>query len=394
VSTTTDPRWSPAALARLRAQGDPPIDALVTAAVDTGTALAAMEAFVQEGVALPAWADEALVRQGQAFLHRQLLPLNLAFVVGSLPRSYCAADGARLLLRTGRLEQDPRRRVFETALLLLHLAQPEGLGPGSPGHQMLRSLRWLHAMVRHGVRHGLDALGPDWLGPPWEEERHGAPVSQLELLGTLWLFAVTGLEVVEKAGIRVEEEDRAAWVHLWSVAGHLLGVGAADPTPLLPMAPAEAAACLDAITRRQFAATAEGRLLALRLVRVLEDLVPDPYQGVVAGTMRWALGEEEANLLGLPPAGPGRTGGRLRRIGARLLDGDRRRAVWGARGLDRLARALLGAVSDHLAGDVGVVAARTTNPLDHALEEQLRHLRRQRFPVSGSRARASLRQRR
>ena len=63
----------------------------------------------------PDWADVELLARAQAFFRDHAWSLSVAFLLGSLPMSYCARDGALLLGRTGRLHDDAQRRIFETA---------------------------------------------------------------------------------------------------------------------------------------------------------------------------------------------------------------------------------------------------------------------------------------
>ncbi len=235
--------------------------------------------------------DEELVLAGQRFFAEHQWTLNLSFLLGSLPMSYCGASGATVLVRTGNFTDEPQRRVFETANLVLELAREGELVPGGRGYLMLRRLRLLHAVVRRVVEQG-----------EWDGIDDGRAVNQLQLLGTLWCFAITSLDVLDRSDIEVSDDDRVAWVHLWNVVGHLLGVVPPEVLGegLLPMEEAEARACFEEIQAEEFHESADGRLLARKLVGVVRELMPHRFADhVVDGSMRLYLTDRWADTLGL-----------------------------------------------------------------------------------------------
>lgn len=311
-----------ALMAHLWGLGDPEADAVVSAfdesrgpAVDLWRATAeqvkgeptAVDASIDaylRATPWPGWADDDLILAGQDFFQRNIWALNVAFFLGSLPMSYCARDGALVLARTGRFHEDAQRRIFETALLVMEVGEAEGLCPGGAGYLTLRRLRLLHAAVRRTLlHHRFDHRVPDGAGAPWIEADRGYPVSQLDLLGTLWAFALTSVEVLRDAGRTVTPEEEAAWVHLWCVAGHLLGVVEDTPWgPLLPMTPDEASACFEAVKGHQFDSTDAGIQLTASLVAVGHACLPGRrYDGLAEGLIRAHVGEENADRLGLAP---------------------------------------------------------------------------------------------
>jgi hypothetical protein len=301
---------------RLRVSGDDAADRVV-AAFDTarpdgqplwpavvaqvrghpGAEDADIDWYLREGLALPSWVDEAAVRRGQAFFEDRAWSVSLALLLAALPLSYCGADGARVLERTGRLNQDPRRRVFETALLLLELARPGSLEPGQPGHLTVRRLRLLHATVRRLIFvHGFDVDSPGSV--PWDVDQGGCPVSQLDLLGTLWNFALTPLAVFETMGLDVTSDDRRDWIALWNVVGELLGIADPEGSPLLPMDEPEARACFEVVKARQFAASSAGVELTTNLRTMVKSLMP--FDWLADGCMRHYLGPVYADMAGVP----------------------------------------------------------------------------------------------
>lgn len=258
--------------------------------------------------ARPAWADDDLLARAAEVSHDWLPELMTSYLVGSLPQSYAGAKGARVLTRASLLADERAlvRRVLETLLFVLRVVEPDALRPGRAGYELARKTRVFHALVRVMVgAYALDRRERDGAGEPWDAAAEGVPVNQEDLLGTLWTFAVTPLQVIERAAIPVAPADKDAVVHLWCVVGHLLGVGAGIDPPLLPMTYAEAAECWAQVQRHQFAASAEGRALTDVLIGECRERIPLPFlRGLPEASVYDTLGPEVAGFVGVERGGP------------------------------------------------------------------------------------------
>jgi hypothetical protein len=185
---------------------------------------------------------------------------------------------------------------------------------------------------------------------PWDDRAHGAPINQLELLGTLWAFALTSLDALEASGMGVEADEAAAWLDLWNLVGHQLGIGSPeaaaasghpDAARLLPMGLDEARACFEAIQACEFADSVEGRALVQRLLGVVEELMPGKkVDWMVAAFVRLYMTDRWADLLGVPDERPEQLFRKVRIVHSRA-DG-----MGG--GLRRKARRRLNGVHRHL----------------------------------------------
>jgi hypothetical protein len=308
--------WSDARLDGLRQQGDPAADAVATAwfarptSADPADAVRQLvrhdvlpdedrvpevHAYLTDRPPLPAWVDPDAVRAGQRFFEARGAQIGAGLFMASLPAGYAGAKGAKVLFRTARLVTDPRRRVVETGQMLLHAMSVGGLEVGAPGWVDARRVRLMHAAVRHLVA---TAPGSGEL-PRWDAAAWGVPVNQEDLLGTLWTFSLTTLDVLRRLGERVPAADAEAYVHAWQVVGHLMGIDEA----LLPMGVDEARASFDAIRRRQYASSPEGRVLAEALVSLFTEMVPGHLlDGMVPTGIRHYLGDDVGDMLGVPPS--------------------------------------------------------------------------------------------
>jgi hypothetical protein len=305
-----------ALLDELRHEGDPPADAAVGAVLRAGRSPAyafrglvdrsapltpELAEFVATASPLPTWLDADLLAAGVDFFDEWGVEIGLALFCCALPIGYAAGPVAHVLDLTARLETDARRRVFETAQMVLDVTTPGGLEPGRPGHTTALQVRLMHAAVRHLVEHDprvrrtcADVDEPHWC-PEW-----GTPLSQEHLLGALLAFGYAMVRALDTLGLDYDERGAAGYLHLWSVVGHLMGIR----PDVLPVGMDEARRAYDLLERRDVAATAAGRRLTQALVSLLDDCGPARVlRGLPVATMRALLGDDLADVVGLPRAG-------------------------------------------------------------------------------------------
>ena len=199
-----------------------------------------------------------------------------------------------------------KRRIAETARLLLAVMTPDGnaLAPGSRGYDAALAVRAFHAAMRCMLRDRAP-----WNSPPKE-----TPINQEDLLGTLTTFTVIVLESLERMGIHVEPAERDAYLHAWLVVGHLLGIDYDALRPRTndlrfnpgeqPLTYFEMQLVRDSIFRRQAAASPSGQILARALLDMMENALPRVLRPLPPAAIRRFIGDDDADLLGIPPAGP------------------------------------------------------------------------------------------
>jgi hypothetical protein len=313
-------RFTAGFLDDLRNEGDPPADAAVTeffdgqdrpadelfsalvratkAPVDDEHA-AGIGAFVTAEEAWPDWVDPDLVRQGQQVFGDFGPQLGLGLWMASLPADYAGADGALPLLFTTRLTRSPRRRYLETGQMLVNVMTPGGLDPGGVGYETVRHVRLMHAAVRHALLHVSDIdTASDADLPPWDPKL-GIPVNQGDLLGALFAFSIVGVRCLERSGVRLTDADAEAYIHTWNLVGHQLGIR----DDLLPLDRADAEAVFATICTREYRSSAAGRELTAAAIECMQELlVSKRLRGLPATGIRHYLGNDVADLLGVPPA--------------------------------------------------------------------------------------------
>lgn len=247
-------------------------------------------------VQLPEWANPQLLKEGRAFFgrHAQDIMLLLGFL--SLPYCYAAADGAKVLYRSRRILEDTRRRLAETARFVLAVHAEDAFDLQQTAlPQPLRliiAVRLMHAAVRYHIRRS----------GKWESRLWGVPVNQEDMAGTNLAFSFIIIQGLRKIGCAVSHEQAAAFLHLWNVVGHFLGL----EEQLLPADEKTAARLERIIARRQFKSSAESIALTQALIDSIESNVNlSPLmrlKGFVPSYMRFLLGNQVADLLGIPPA--------------------------------------------------------------------------------------------
>jgi len=275
---------------------------------------------------LPSWCQDADSRQklqrGQQFFRENALEISTALFAASLPLTYTAKRGARVLTATAEMTSgNITRRVAETGRMLLDIMTLDNptdpLAPGTAASDAARGVRLFHAAVRHML----------WEKKPETERQQYFPINQEDLLGALVAFTVVVLDSLDKMGVSVSESDQEAYVFLWVCIGHLLGIDyeqihreehgvrSADPLTL-----AQLRVIGTALWRRNARATPDGQTLTAALMHMFRDTLPGPLRDLPPAATRVLIGDESGDLLEVPRAGaPARLVLRVARPVTRLV---------------------------------------------------------------------------
>ncbi len=200
-----------------------------------------------------------------------------------------------MLHLTARLATDPRRRIYETAQMLIDAMAPGGLQVGAPGYREARRVRLMHAAVRHLIEHDpavAKTCDPSATGPHWCHA-WGVPINQEDLLGTLMTFTVVVFDSLRRLGVPLSDDDAGAYLHAWKVVGHLIGIR----EDLLPLDLADAEEAWAAIRKRQTAHSPEGVEMTAALVGLLQKQMPPGQHHLPPTLIRYLVGDEVADLL-------------------------------------------------------------------------------------------------
>jgi hypothetical protein len=188
--------------------------------------------------------------------------IGAGLLLAALPESYAAGTGSRVLygVVSALAAQDGdqlTRRIAATAQFLMDVMVPAPVVPlpqismSRAAHpdvvvsvplQVTRGLwglqpcgdsglsvpaRALFQVVMLRLRHSYIRLrnrrDVESILPPGA--KHEVLLNQEDLLGTLLTFSVTTFEVLEQLGITWSSDDQAAYLHVWDIVGHYLGIG-------------------------------------------------------------------------------------------------------------------------------------------------------------------------
>jgi hypothetical protein len=297
-------------LQHYRQQGDEPADAVIASVVGTGgkEALSTLmrwladtntfdisqqpevvRSFFNKYNQLPDWADPDRMARGMAFFQKHAGLIGLTLGTFSLPYCYLGAGGAQVLWLTERIKSDTARRLQETGEWVFAVNDPkEWRGAGVEVKAILRTLkiRLIHAAVRWFTLHS-GRWNAEW----------GHPVNQEDMAGTNGAFSYIVIRGLRKAGVKASEADEEAYLHHINVVGHINGV----TEELLPQNLREAFHLDRIIAKRQFRPSEAGVGLTKALLNAIGDQVgSDTARNLAAAQMRFFLGDEYANLLGIP----------------------------------------------------------------------------------------------
>jgi squalene cyclase len=311
---TQSSRWSNARLDAMRLAADPTADAVIESIfrqsqVDGVNALmwnifrtdeplpaslpAEARAFFLDE-ALPAFADPRLLEQGATVFTQAGWQVATALFCSALPQAYAAAKGAHVLTRTMAMTRRTEQRILETAQFLFDVVAPGGFGPSGRAVRATQKVRLMHAAVRYLLLH------PQAPGQAaWDSAGLGLPLNQEDLAGTLMTFSVVVLEGLERLGVHLAPEAQEAWLHLWKVVGHFMGVDAS----MLPATLDDAHDLMEAIRERQWKRSEDGIALTQPLVALMQRYFRvEVLDGFPVALIRHLAGDHCADLLGLPAA--------------------------------------------------------------------------------------------
>ena len=249
--------------------------------------------YLAKNVTLPAWADPAKIKRGQQLFEAWGLEISVCLFCASLPSAYAAAKGVKVLSRTAQLETNARRRVMETGQFLMNVLAVGSFEATGKGFRTIQHIRLMHAAVRQLIEdHACQKPGL------WDTN-WGKPINQEDLAGTMLSFSYVPLDPMRRLGQRVSDKDAEAYLHLWNVIAHLLGV----QDKMLVDGIDDAKALVETIRRRQFRASPEGRDMTAALMELLDEMTPlREFDKTIPPLIRHLIGDKFADMLDVPPS--------------------------------------------------------------------------------------------
>lgn len=242
--------------------------------------------FLDRARQLPSWTDPAKLEQAFSFYERRGLYLGVLYGMGSgmmscvIPREakavYYSAGGA-----------DMKDRIAKTAKLGYDIG---GRNVYSAGGEMIPTCvktRLTHAAVRH-----LLPQSSHWHAAA-DEQR---PISQADIMVTWHSLATFTRNKLDAWRVPVPAADSEAYLHLWQITAHMLGVHDEYIPGTWAEATAQSRQVLDPILRP----TTEGNKLADILLNLAAEYDGGLTKPMMESFTRYTLGDQIADWMEIP----------------------------------------------------------------------------------------------
>ena len=292
----------------LRFEGDPPLDAIVDELARSGEIRtvsellrhlvdnaqpvpeelpASIAQWLEDTAKLPDWADPDRIARGADLVVDHGPQVAMILATASLVYCYAGYPGVKVLNFSHRLDQDPYRRVGETAQFVLDVTNPGGMGPDGGAIRKIQKVRVLHASIRHLVANSRR----------WDARAWGVPICQEDLVGTLMTFSQLVVDCLRKVGVRVSDQEAEDYLYLWRAVGEMLGV---EPEAI-PRSMDGAHALAKVIRRRNHRRSEDGVAMTAALLEMHANTLPGAkFDGLTPALLRYLLGDEICDLVDVP----------------------------------------------------------------------------------------------
>ena len=198
------------------------------------------------GDALP---DPGLIKVASDLFARYGSEIGAALLLAALPEGYAAGEGAKVLfarseLSSGSAVSSRRIELTTQFVICVFTPPPPPELPPAPAHRFTTAdfesmkrlwnkpdgqalcfslaLRIMHSLIRNGdPKRDVSAT----TSPESFSVAGSTALNQEDLLATLLTFSVTVFEVLERFGVRWNEEMQEAYFYVWDWVGKTLGIG-------------------------------------------------------------------------------------------------------------------------------------------------------------------------
>jgi endo-cleaving rubber dioxygenase len=294
----TDPRWvwdaeADPLVASLLDRGDVPmVNELLRNWTKNGQPLPAglpadLRDFMETARRLPTWADPAELDTALDFYERRGTYLGVLYGMASGMMSTAIPHEARAVYYS-KGGADMKDRIKKTAKLGYDIGTANAFDPDGEMIVTCVKTRLVHAAVRH-----LLPRSPTWDGAADEQ----IPISQADMMVTWHSLATTVTQKLTAWQVPVTSAHSAAFLHLWQLTAHMLGIKDEYIPASWAAANAQAKQVLDPI----LAPTPEGIDLAdilLHLGAEIDGGILTPH--LLGAFTRYTLGDRLADWLRIP----------------------------------------------------------------------------------------------
>jgi len=204
----------------------------------------------------------------------------------SLPYYNAASPGNKAIYFTGKMRKSPGKRLLDTAQFIISVLKEGSFDESGFAYIQVNKTRIIHAMVRYYIQ----------TKTAWEAA-WGTPVNQEDMAGTNLAFSYIILVGMEQANFPITTQEKEDFLYTWRYIGYQLNI----QEELLPANEKEACLLEEAIRKRHFKNSEEGKLLMNELVSHYKESFPAVPAYFIDGQIRYFIGREIASLLGMKP---------------------------------------------------------------------------------------------
>ncbi|KAA9155657.1 DUF2236 domain-containing protein [Amycolatopsis acidicola] len=243
-----------------------------------------LHAFMEKARQLPAWADQAKLNQAADFNKRRGLYLNLLNGVGGGMLSTAIVKEAQAVYYS-KGGADMEDRVAKTSMLGFAVGALDAYQPAGTCIVQAVKTRLVHAAVRH-----LLPQSPYWTGD--------VPISQNDMLVTWHTLPTFAMRKMLEWKVPINAADSAAYLHVWQVTAHMLGIR----DEYIPASWDAANAQSDQVLPPAMASTREGiELTDILLGQLAEQTSPGSISRPLCNALaRYLVGDQVADWDAIP----------------------------------------------------------------------------------------------
>ena len=243
--------------------------------------------FMEKARRLPSWANQSKLNTALDFYERRGTYLGVLYGMASGMMSTCIPREARAVYYS-KGGADMKDRIKKTAKLGYDIGTEGAYKPAGEMIVTCVKTRLVHAAVRH-----LLPRSPQWTAVTDED----IPISQADIMVTWHSLATTVMKKLGAWKVPVGSADSAAYLHLWQITAHMLGVRDEYIPDSWDAANAQAEQVLDPVLKP----TPEGVDLAdilLHLGSEIDGGILTPH--LLGAFTRYTLGDKLADWMQIP----------------------------------------------------------------------------------------------
>ncbi|MEL7147119.1 MAG: oxygenase MpaB family protein [Bacteroidota bacterium] len=249
-----------------------------------------IQALIDQVCTLPSWINQDILQQSAIFFQKNMLDLSAMLGLASLPYCYAGADGAQVLVKTGRIVERTQTRLLETGKFVFDVSDINAFSGTGSGFLSCLKVRIVHQFVRDQM-----------LQNGWDTKTMGYPVNQLDQALTNLSFSLIAIRAIRQTGKTVSDDDAQSYLQRWNAIAVLLGLDEA----LIKNTMRTASHLARSIEKIQFRPSEAGSQLTAALVKSLIQFgeLTGYSKRMLSPYMAYLLGDKVADCIGLEDKG-------------------------------------------------------------------------------------------